>query len=145
MRGWGSLWSPISRAQVADQPAAECLPLVMEPESQYYTSPVVVLDFQSLYPSMIIAYNLCYSTCLGRVPKHGSHVCVARKFGCASLHLPPGELAKACKSELTVTPNGWAQHPYPPSCCTRFESAVAISVSSGGGYAPSPRSRLAHQ
>ncbi|XP_025801172.1 DNA polymerase zeta catalytic subunit isoform X3 [Panicum hallii] len=50
--------------QVASQPAMECLPLVMEPESAFYPDPVVVLDFQSLYPSMIIAYNLCYSTCL---------------------------------------------------------------------------------
>ncbi|KAK3127981.1 hypothetical protein QOZ80_7AG0580980 [Eleusine coracana subsp. coracana] len=50
--------------QVASQPAMECLPLVMEPESAFYSDPVVVLDFQSLYPSMIIAYNLCYSTCL---------------------------------------------------------------------------------
>ena len=39
----------------------------MEPESQFYTDPVVVLDFQSLYPSMVLAYNLCYSTCLGRL------------------------------------------------------------------------------
>ena len=54
-----------SKAQVANQPAMACLPLVMEPESRFYTSPVLVLDFQSLYPSMIIAYNLCYSTLLG--------------------------------------------------------------------------------
>ena len=56
-------------AQVGQQPAMEAVPLVMEPESRLYTSPVLVLDFQSLYPSMVIAYNLCYSTCLGR-PTH---------------------------------------------------------------------------
>ncbi|KAL9233295.1 hypothetical protein vseg_008315 [Gypsophila vaccaria] len=53
--------------QVASQPAMECIPLVMEPESGFYSDPVIVLDFQSLYPSMIIAYNLCYSTCVGNI------------------------------------------------------------------------------
>ena len=56
-----------TKTQVANQPAMEVQPLVMEPMSKMYESPVVVLDFQSLYPSIIIAYNLCYSTCLGRV------------------------------------------------------------------------------
>ncbi len=56
-----------SRKQVGGQNALECLPLVMEPQSAFYNSPVVVLDFQSLYPSVMIAYNYCYSTFLGRI------------------------------------------------------------------------------
>jgi len=43
--------------QVAQQNAPECIPLVMEPRSNFYTDPLLVLDFQSLYPSIIIAYN----------------------------------------------------------------------------------------
>ncbi len=56
-----------SRKQVGQQNALECLPLVMEPQSDFYTSPLLVLDFQSLYPSIMIAYNYCYSTFLGRI------------------------------------------------------------------------------
>ncbi len=37
-----SLLSP-SKQQVANQRAAECLPLVMEPQSKFYPDPVVVL------------------------------------------------------------------------------------------------------
>ncbi|KAL8116725.1 hypothetical protein AgCh_023033 [Apium graveolens] len=65
--------------QVASQPAMECLPLVMEPESGFYADPVVVLDFQSLYPSMIIAYNLCFCTCLGKVTPAKSNTLGVRK------------------------------------------------------------------
>lgn len=35
-----------SRQQVAGQAAMESIPLVFEPQSRFYTSPVVVLDFQ---------------------------------------------------------------------------------------------------
>ena len=38
------------------------IPLVLEPRKGFYTDPVIVLDFRSLYPSIMIAYNLCYST-----------------------------------------------------------------------------------
>lgn len=49
-------FSPTSR-DVQKMAAAESVPLVMEPISKYYISPVIVLDFQALYPSMMIAYN----------------------------------------------------------------------------------------
>ncbi|OEH77917.1 DNA polymerase zeta catalytic [Cyclospora cayetanensis] len=48
------------------------VPLVLEPISGFYFSPVLVLDFLSLYPSIVIANNICYSTCLGSV-EQGEH------------------------------------------------------------------------
>ena len=38
--------------------------VVFEPERGFYFSPTAVLDFNSLYPSMVIRYNICYSTIL---------------------------------------------------------------------------------
>ncbi|ALM25982.1 DNA polymerase [Proboscivirus elephantidbeta4] len=35
---------------------------VLAPKTSFYNTPVAVLDFASLYPSIIQAYNLCYST-----------------------------------------------------------------------------------
>jgi len=127
------LLSP-SRAQVNGMRAAECLPLIMEPISRLYTSPVIVLDFQSLYPSIIIAYNYCYSTCLGRMEEHtidDEHQAAAattaaaaatttkqpraattttggnnKKFGAASISLPKGLIAFLEQEEqLVVSPN----------------------------------------
>lgn len=43
--------------QVARQNALEAYPLIQEPKSAFYKSPLAVLDFQSLYPSCMIAYN----------------------------------------------------------------------------------------
>ncbi|XP_060531065.1 DNA polymerase delta catalytic subunit isoform X2 [Cylas formicarius] len=37
---------------------------VIEPVRGYYTDPIATLDFSSLYPSIMIAHNLCYSTLL---------------------------------------------------------------------------------
>lgn len=52
---------------VRNMRAAQGLPLTMEPVSNYYRDPMIVLDFQSLYPSMIIAHNFCYSTIFGTI------------------------------------------------------------------------------
>jgi DNA polymerase elongation subunit (family B) len=68
----GFLMLAAQRAQVYEQPAIECLPLVMEPASAFYSDPVIVLDFQSLYPSVVIAHNLCFSTMLGNVNRLSS-------------------------------------------------------------------------
>ncbi|XP_068250688.1 DNA polymerase delta catalytic subunit-like [Palaemon carinicauda] len=35
---------------------------VIEPKRGYYNVPIVTLDFVSLYPSIMIAHNLCYTT-----------------------------------------------------------------------------------
>ena len=35
---------------------------VIEPIKGYYKEPIITLDFASLYPSIMIAHNLCYST-----------------------------------------------------------------------------------
>lgn len=78
----------------------ECLPLVMEPESGFYADPVVVLDFQSLYPSMIIAYNLCYSTCLGNIAPSKENV-----LG-VSAYSPDPHVLEELKDQILLTPNG---------------------------------------
>ena len=56
-----------SKHQVKHQSATEGIPMVLEPVSGFITDPVCVFDFQSLYPSLVIGYNMCFSTCLGRV------------------------------------------------------------------------------
>uniref|UniRef100_A0A4W5MVD9 DNA polymerase zeta catalytic subunit n=1 Tax=Hucho hucho TaxID=62062 RepID=A0A4W5MVD9_9TELE len=91
--------------QRAQQRAPQCIPLVMEPESRFYSNSVVVLDFQSLYPSIVIAYNFCYSTCLGHVDSMGTPDDF--KFGCTSLRVPP-ELLYQLRNDITVSPNGIA-------------------------------------
>jgi DNA polymerase delta subunit 1 len=39
---------------------------VIEPVRGYYDEPVATLDFASLYPSIMMAHNLCYSTLLAK-------------------------------------------------------------------------------
>lgn len=90
-----------SRKQVGQQNALECLPLVMEPQSDFYTSPLLVLDFQSLYPSVMIAYNYCYSTFLGR-----AHQWRGRdKMGFANYERQP-QLLELLKDKINIAPNG---------------------------------------
>ncbi|KAJ0422161.1 hypothetical protein BJY00DRAFT_300527 [Aspergillus carlsbadensis] len=90
-----------SRKQVGQQNALECLPLVMEPQSDFYTSPLLVLDFQSLYPSIMIAYNYCYSTFLGRVQSWRGR----NKMGFTDYNRQ-ARLLELLKDQINVAPNG---------------------------------------
>ncbi|KAJ7630949.1 hypothetical protein FB45DRAFT_917030 [Roridomyces roridus] len=94
------LLSP-SKHDVGRMNAAEAMPLIMEPLSAFYTSPVVVLDFQSLYPSIMIANNICYSTFVGRISEFQGR----QKFGVTDLDLRPGTV-ETLRDHINVSPNG---------------------------------------
>ncbi|XP_032687505.1 DNA polymerase zeta catalytic subunit isoform X2 [Odontomachus brunneus] len=98
---------PISPSihQKARMRAPECLPLIMEPESKFYIDPLIVLDFQSLYPSMIIAYNYCFSTCLGRIEHIGQPG--PFDFGAATLKMKKSMVLKL-QGKLNFSPCGVA-------------------------------------
>lgn len=90
-----------SRKQVGGQNALECLPLVMEPQSAFYNSPLLVLDFQSLYPSVMIAYNYCYSTFLGRIVNWRG----TNKMGFTEYRRQE-KLLELLKDYINIAPNG---------------------------------------
>ncbi|CAB3236740.1 unnamed protein product [Arctia plantaginis] len=83
--------------QRAAMRAPECLPLIFEPESRFYADPVIVLDFQSLYPSMMIAYNYCFSTCIGRVQNISD---TAYEFGAWRLKIPKAKVEALVRENL---------------------------------------------
>ncbi|GAV08433.1 hypothetical protein RvY_18121-1 [Ramazzottius varieornatus] len=95
-----------SAPQLVAMVAPESLPLILEPESRLYYDPVIVLDFQSLYPSIVIAYNYCYSTCLGRVELLASQDYI--KFGCTAMKVHNRLWMQRNLPNLTFSPNGVA-------------------------------------
>ncbi|RKP00368.1 hypothetical protein CXG81DRAFT_2697, partial [Caulochytrium protostelioides] len=102
-----------SRDDVKRMRAPECLPLIMEPAAGFYASPLLVLDFQSLYPSVMITYNYCYSTCLGRVAAVGADP--PAQLGAVPGYRPDTALLAQLlqhdpdgKASITISPNGVA-------------------------------------
>ncbi|KAK4468357.1 hypothetical protein MN116_008150 [Schistosoma mekongi] len=95
-----------SVTQRAHQRAPEAIPLNLEPESILFVDgPVAVLDFQSLYPSVIIAYNYCYSTLMGRLSCLLQGEEVSFDLGCLTHSLTSG-LIKKIGREVNISPNG---------------------------------------
>merc|ERR1719291_1638373 len=50
---------------------------VLEPLTGYYAKPIATLDFASLYPSIMMAHNLCYCTLMK--PEHNLCYCTLMK------------------------------------------------------------------
>ncbi|KAI2804906.1 DNA polymerase zeta catalytic subunit [Blomia tropicalis] len=90
-----------NKEYVRQQATPECIQLVMEPESALYREPVAVLDFQSLYPSVMIAYNYCYTTCLGKMKNifRGNQT-----FGCYRLKTNRTVL-QLLRDDIHISPN----------------------------------------
>lgn len=56
---------------------------VLDPKQSFYQVPIATLDFASLYPSIMISHNLCYTTLI-----------------------PPNEVNKYKPEDYTKTPRG---------------------------------------
>jgi len=95
---------------VARQAALEHIALILEPKSAFYADPVAVLDFQSLYPSMCIAHNLCYSTIFAKLlPGSGASNETTGRLGVIKYPETQASLAAAMHGkscEPYVSPSG---------------------------------------
>lgn len=95
--------------QRAHMRAPEYIPLILEPKSRFYADPVIVLDFQSLYPTIIIAYNYCFSTCLGRVEFLEKNSSQPFEFGAYQLRVSPQKFKYYLDNDLVnISPCGVA-------------------------------------
>ncbi|MES1905402.1 MAG: DNA polymerase zeta catalytic subunit [Paramarteilia canceri] len=81
------------------------IPLTLEPATKFYTNPVIVLDFQSLYPSIMIAFNYCYTTCLGLADNYKKSDGPFLKLG--TLYYEPScQNIKSILDNAKFSPNG---------------------------------------
>mmetsp|Transcript_3653 Transcript_3653/g.9857 ORF Transcript_3653/g.9857 Transcript_3653/m.9857 type:complete len:368 (+) Transcript_3653:4127-5230(+) len=77
-----------SKEDCSHQEALECQALTLEPQSGFHFDPVVVCDFTALYPSLVIAYNLDYSTIAGKLDYHSTRQEMGQE-GCTTSALGP--------------------------------------------------------
>ncbi|RWS01642.1 DNA polymerase delta catalytic subunit-like protein [Dinothrombium tinctorium] len=78
---------------------------VIEPKKNFYNVPIATLDFVSLYPSIMIANNLCYSTLLSQelIEKYNlklneDYICSPSKSCFVKKHLYSGLLPEILES-----------------------------------------------
>lgn len=90
---------------------------VLDPKIGFYDKPVATLDFASLYPSIMMAHNLCYSTL---VP---ANMCVGRPAAWAVLACGVLRCAPSCHHCVLLS----AQH---SALCTKVP-VVCMPVGEG--------------
>ncbi|KAK6150772.1 hypothetical protein DH2020_015704 [Rehmannia glutinosa] len=97
--------------------------LVLEARAGFYEKPIATLDFASLYPSIMMAYNLCYCTLV--TPED------ARK-----LNLPPECVNKTPSGEIFVKSNlqKEAKDPLVKAVLDGRQLALKISANSVYGF-----------
>nr|XP_027196301.1 DNA polymerase zeta catalytic subunit-like [Dermatophagoides pteronyssinus] len=92
-----------SKHFIRRQRAPQYVPLIYEPDIRIHLEPVAVLDFQSLYPSVIIAHNYCYSTCLGRLQ---NIISGDDTFGCYKLQNQKQIFDRLSDDQIHISENG---------------------------------------
>ena len=92
----------------------------------FYKTPVATLDFASLYPSIMMAHNLCYTTLLpkarcaprpARTQSTPSACACAFKTGCPSLHGQPAAGTARCGECRSLRLSGMLADDLPCSPC----------------------------
>ena len=73
---------------------------VLKPQKGAYFKPVIVLDFASLYPSIIRAHNLCYSTIVKDDEKYGNLPGI--EYDTFEIDMRK-KICVCCKDDLSVT------------------------------------------
>lgn len=101
---------------------------VLEARAGFYEKPIATLDFASLYPSIMMAYNLCYCTLVVflnilflftiscNLPTFGNNYIIWHK----SVELP--KFFTLCNLCSKVTPEDLRKLNLPPECLNRTPS-----------------------
>ena len=127
---------------------------VLDAKAGYYEQPIATLDFASLYPSIMMAHNLCYCTL---VPKAQAGSFAPEDVGRTPTgdvfvkpHLARGILPEILEELLGARKRAKAdlkkaEDPFERAVLDGRQLALKVSANSVYGARPAPRSRrLAH-
>jgi len=119
---------------------------VLEPVQGYYDVPIATLDFSSLYPSIMMAHNLCYTTLLDQetirrlelvkdedyivTPNNGALARATRLTRQTCSRRPSAARACCRRSSKTCSPPVSAREPISSSRRTRSSVRSSTVVSS---------------